>query len=624
MEEVANQPIPFKAETRQLLNILVHSLYTEKEIFLRELISNASDALTRMNFEMLTNRNVIDPDSELAIRIIPKPEERTLIISDNGIGMTADELHDNLGVIAHSGARAFVEATEKGENLSEIIGQFGVGFYSAFMVAEWIKVESRSYRPEASPASWYSDGSDVFTLGSSEKTDRGTDVIIKLTEEAAEFVKEYRLREVIKRHSDFIPYPIYLGDSKEQVNRQTAIWRQQPRQVDPKEYDAFYQQLTLDFDPPLAHAHMVVDAPVQLYTVLFIPSDPDKRIFTIRKQTGLKLYSRKVLIQEYCNDLLPEYLSFVQGVVDTEDLPLNVSRESVQANKIMVNLKKLITNKVLDTLTELANNKPETYLKFWEKYLGYIKQGIAIETVETEKLYPLVRFHTTAFPGDWSSFKDYISRIKPEQKEIYYILADDQRSAMLSPHLDLVNKHGYEVILFTDPLDAFMLMRLTRYEDHPLKNVATAELEPAGEEKDEEAVESVPPESFTDLTRRFKEKLGDRVVEVRISQRLVNSPARLVDPGDAPQQELQRVYRIIQHDYETPKKVLELNPKHPILIRLNDLAPNNPLSDAIIEQIYENALLLEGLHPDPASMIERIQEIMQAALATNKTKTINE
>lgn len=617
MEDAISQPIPFKAETRQLLNILVHSLYTEREIFLRELISNASDALTRMNFEMLTNRNVIDPDSTLAIRITFKPQERILVVSDNGIGMTADELHENLGIIAHSGARAFVEAADKGENLSEIIGQFGVGFYSAFMVAEWIKVESRSYRPEASPASWYSDGSDVFTIGASDKTNRGTDVIIKLTEEASEFVNESRLREVIKKHSDFIPYPIYLGDSNEQVNRQIAIWRQQPRQVSQEEYDAFYQQLTLDFDPPLVHSHMVVDAPIQLYAILFIPSDPERRIFSIRKQTGLKLYSRKVLIQEYCNDLLPEYLSFVQGVVDTEDLPLNVSRESIQANKIMVNLKKLITNKVLETLTDLANNKPETYQKFWEAYSRQIKQGIAIETGDVEQLFPLVRFRTTTFGDKWSSFRDYISRMKPKQKEIFYILADDIRSAHLSPHLDLLNKHGYEVILFTDPLDAFMLVRLTRFENYPLKNVASADLEPLEEEGETDAA-TTSPEKYPELIQRFKSKLGERVADVRISKRLVNSPARLIDPSDSPHQELQRVYRIIQQDYKVPKKVLELNPKHPILIRLNDLPPNNPLSDAIIEQIYENALLLEGLHPDPVSMIERIQEIMQAALAANR------
>jgi molecular chaperone HtpG len=611
-----NQPIPFRAETRQLLNILVHSLYTEREIFLRELISNASDALTRLNYEMLTQREVLDPSLELAIHITVNPEDRTLIVSDTGVGMTADELIENLGTIAHSGARAFIDAASQGENLSEIIGQFGVGFYSAFMVAEWIRVETRSYHPDASAAAWYSDGSDEFSIESSDKTQRGTDVIIKVNEEALEFVEESRLREVIKRHSDFVAYPIFLGDSQEQVNRQSAIWRQQPRQVEEKEYDAFYQQLTLDFEPPLTHAHMVVDAPVQMYTMLFIPTNPEQKIFSLRKQPGLKLYSRKVLIQEYCQDLLPEYLQFVQGVVDTEDLPLNVSRESIQANKIMLNLKKLVTNKVLDTLEELSNKNPENYYKFWEAYSRYIKQGIAIETGDTDPLNALVRFHTTAHSDEWSSFQDYISRMKPEQKEIYYILADNQRSALHSPHLDQVYKQSYEVILFTDPLDAFMLVRLTKYEDYPLKNVASIELEPALEDS-QEAQEAVPVEHYTNLIQRFKEKLGERVGDVRITQSLVNSPSRLVDHEGAPQQELQRVYRLIQQDYEVPKKVLELNPKHTIIMQLNDLPENNPLSGIIVEQIYENALLLEGLHPDPASMIERIQSLMQAALTTH-------
>jgi molecular chaperone HtpG len=618
MEAPEHQPIPFRAETRQLLNILVHSLYTEREIFLRELISNASDALTRFNYEMLTQRDVLDPGLELAIHIKVNPDERMLIVSDSGIGMTADELMENLGTIAHSGARAFVDAASKGENLTEIIGQFGVGFYSAFMVAEWIRVETRSYSPEGSAATWYSDGSDVFTIEPSDKTQRGTDVIIKLNEDAAEFAQESRLREVIKRHSDFIAYPIFLGDSQEQVNRQSAIWRQQPRQVEEKEYEAFYQQMTLDFDPLLTHAHMVVDAPVQMYTLLFIPSNPEQKIFSLRKQPGLKLYSRKVLIQEYCLDLLPEYLQFVQGVVDTEDLPLNVSRESIQANKIMVNLKKLVTNKILDTLKDLSAKNPENYYKFWEAYSRYIKQGIAIEPGDTDPLNPLVRFHTTTNPVEWSSFDEYIARMKPPQKEIYYILADDQRSALLSPHLDQIYKHGYEVILFTDPVDAFMLVRLTKYEDYLLKNVASVDLEPVPEDN-KETQETVPAEGYSDLTQRFKDKLGERVSDVRITQNLDKSPARLVDAGGAPQQELQRVYRLIQQDYEVPKKVLELNPKHSIIIHLNDLPANDLISAAIIEQIYENALLLEGLHPDPASMIERIQSIMQAALEQHST-----
>jgi molecular chaperone HtpG len=360
-----SQPMAFKAETKQLLNILVHSLYTEREIFLRELISNASDALMRVDFEMLTNRDVYEADSPLEIRITPNKDDGTLTISDTGIGMTGTELVENLGTIAHSGARAFVEAVkENNENLSDVIGQFGVGFYSAFMVADWIKVVSKSYQPESEVASWYSDGSDTFTVSEDSKEQRGTSMIIKLNNESTEFLEEYRLKSIIAKHSNFIAYPIYIGDDNEQINRQTALWRQQPQQVKIDEYEEFYKQITLDFEKPLTHAHMVVDAPVQMYALLFIPENPEKHIFSTRRDDGLQLYSRKVLIQDYCKDLLPEYFQFVEGVVDSEDIPLNVSRESVQATRVMVNLKKLVTSKVIDTLKRLdkkiANSTPNS------------------------------------------------------------------------------------------------------------------------------------------------------------------------------------------------------------------------------------------------------------------------
>jgi molecular chaperone HtpG len=611
------QPITFKAETRQLLNILVHSLYTERDIFLRELISNASDALTRVDFEILTNRNVLDPDAKLEIRVIPNPDENTLTIRDTGIGMTAEELSENLGTIAHSGARAFVEAAQQGDkNLTEIIGQFGVGFYSAFMVAEWIRVTSRSYLKEAQAASWYSDGSETFTVESTDKETRGTEVVIKLKDDAKDYTQEFHLREIIRKHSDFVSYPIFIGEQEEQVNRQTALWRQNPRQVEEKEYEDFYQQLTLDFEKPITHAHMVVDAPVQMYALLYVPSNPERGMFSARKQDGLKLYSRKILIQEYCKDLLPEYLNFVQGVVDSEDLPLNVSRESVQANKIMANLKKLVTTKVIDTLKDLTKKDLETYAKFWEAYARYIKQGVAIEQNEPEGLYPLLRFHTTAQLKSWSSLDDYISRMKPGQEDIYYIMGDDERSVIYSPHLDIVKPYDYEVLLLTDPLDAFMLVRLNKYLDHSLSNVATADLKPSEKEaeKSEEPVDMLPKEDYASFIDRFKTQLGERVSDVRMTERLSDSPARLVDIEGAPNQEMQRVYRLLNKEFEVPKKVLELNPKHPIMRRLYSLNPDNSLNSLIIEQVYENALLIEGLHPDPASMISRIQKLIEAAL----------
>ena len=612
-----SHPIPFKAETRQLLDILIHSLYTEREIFLRELISNASDALTRMRFEMQTDRNVLDPDVELAVTITVDPKENSLTISDTGVGMTAEELAEDLGTIAHSGARAFVAAAAEGaKNFSDIIGQFGVGFYSAFMVAEWIRVTSRSYLPETSAAAWYCTGNDTYTIEPAQKINRGTTIEIKLKEDANEFAQEDRLREVIKRHSDFVSFPIYLGDKKEQVNRQTALWRQTPRKVEKKDYEEFYHQLTLDYTPPLTYIHLSVDAPVQMYAILYIPAKAERNLFSTRKQEGVKLYSCNILIQEYCMDVLPEYYRFIQGVVDTEDLPLNVSRETVQANRIMVNLKKLVTSKITGAFEKLSRDEPENYARFWDEFGRYVKEGVAIEQAEPEALYPLLRFHTTKISDSWSSLDDYMGRMKPDQKDIYYILGDDERSVLYSPHLDILRKHDLEVILLTDAIDPFMIVRLSKYKDHDLVNVSSADLKlPALEaEPPSEDKPSLDPNEWISLIERFKSQLGDKVDDVRMTDRLSDSPARLVDPQGALNQEMQRVYRMLKEDFPSPKKVLELNPHHPILVQLNSLPAEAELGHLIMDQIYEDALLIEGLHPDPAGMIERIQKIIEAAI----------
>ena len=540
MKKKNPSPISFKAETRQLLDILIHSLYTEREIFLRELISNASDALTRMDFELLTNRDVLDADVPLSIRIIPDEKENTLTITDTGIGMTAEELVSDLGTIAHSGAREFIKAAqESGKSVSDLIGQFGVGFYSAFMVAEWIRVTSRSYRQDAQAATWYCTGEDTFTVEPAEKAARGTQVVIKLKEDAKEFTQTHHLREIIRKHSDFVPFPIYLGEDAEQVNRQTAIWRQQPREVEQKDYDEFYQQLTLDFEPPLAHAHMVVDAPVQMYALLYIPAKAERSPFALRKEDGLKLYARKVLIQEYNRDLLPEYLWFVQGVVDSEDIPLNVSREMVQSTRVMTNLKKLLKSKVLDTLKKMGEDDPEKYGSFWKEYARAIKQGVAIENDDPEALYPLLRFHTTLQPEQWSSLEEYVKSMQPDQKQIYYILGDDERSVLHSPHLDAMRRFGFSVLILADPLDAFMLTRLTKYKDLPLTNVAAADLELPKQDEKPEDVRPRPGRSRIELAdRAFQSpawRAGQRCAHHRAALRLASPagrPARRPEPGN--------------------------------------------------------------------------------------------
>jgi len=548
--------------------------------------------------------------------------------------MSLDELIQNLGTIAQSGARAFLEAAKEGEDqkaLVDVIGQFGVGFYSVFMVAEWVRVTSRSYQPDSEAAYWYATGGDTFEAGLAEKNERGTTIEIKLNSESEEFSQEYRLREIVKKFSDYVAYPIYVGDNDEQANSQMALWRQSPREVEDDQYNDFYRQLTLDFEPPLEHIHYVVDAPLQMYALLFFPAKVDRGMFSLRKEEGLKLYVRKVLIQDYNNDLLPRHFRFVQGVVDTEDLPLNVSRETIQDNPIIAKLRRVITNQVVNKLKTMAKDEAEAYANFWENFGVFIKEGIASEPGESETLAPLVRFHTTTQTKNWASLSDYVQRIKDGQDKIYFILGDDDRSVARSPHLDYFRENGYEVVLFTDPMDSFMLevvlftdpmdsfmlMGLRNYNDFDLVNVASADLElPVSDEipKDESETEKLSEADFDSLVERFKSQLGERVTDVRATNRLRDSVARLVDPEGTMDQEMQRVYRYLEREYEVPKKVLELNPRHPIVAKLSSLDDNDELGQEIIEQIYDSALLIEGLHPDPASMLPRIQGLMEKAL----------
>ncbi|MBT3338930.1 MAG: molecular chaperone HtpG [Anaerolineae bacterium] len=611
-----SQSFTFKAETKQLLNILIHSLYKDKEVFLRELLSNASDALNRFHFEMLTNQNVLDPEVELKIHISVDKDERTLVIQDTGIGMTKDEIIENLGTIAQSGARNFIEATRDTEvDISQVIGQFGVGFYSVFMAAEWVRVTSRSFKPRAKAVSWYATGEDDFEVSPAEMNERGTKIEIKLKEDAAEFADETRIRNTIKKHSDYIGFPIYVGDSESQANQQTSLWRSARNEITDEQYNDFYRQMTMEFEEPLLRIHAVTDAPVQLFALLFIPNKAERGMFSLRKEDGLKLYSRNILIDEYNKDLLPEYLRFVHGVVDSEDLPLNVSRETVQSSGLMLRLKKIVTGQVMRELETLAKKDAEKYIAFWEEFGVFLKQGIASEPLETEKVQPLLRFKTNLNAETWSSLDDYVERMQEGQKEIYYIVGDDPRSVVRSPHLDYFQSAGTEVLLLTDPMDSFMLMGLNKYKEYELKNVAQADVEtPEANEKESEA-EKISEDEFATLLERFKEILGERVTDIRASNRLSQSVARLVDPDDSLNPELQRVYRYLGQEYEVPKKILELNPSHLILKRLLAEKADANLQKEIIEQIYDSALLVEGLHPDPSSMAPRIQNLMELLLS---------
>jgi len=618
----------FKAEIQQLLNILVHSLYTEREIFLRELLSNASDALNRVQFEMLTNRDVLDADAELAIHVVADQEAGTITISDTGIGMTREEITEDLGTIAHSGAAAFLKQLETEQRPSvELIGQFGVGFYSVFMVAEQVRVVSRSYKPDAEAIEWISEGSNSYRLGPADKVERGTRIEIKLKEDAAEFAANWRLEQIIRKHSDYVAFPIYVGDSEQAVNRQTALWRQSPREVTDEQYDEFYRQLTLDLEQPLLHTHLVTDAPVNLRSLLYIPAHRERGFLSPRTDHGVKLYIHNVMIQEYNKDLLPSYLRFVEGVVESEDLPLNISREIVQSSPAARRIQKAMVRKLIKQLEALSESEPERYATFWNEFGPFIKEGVAAipssEPVDKDELLPLLRFHSSRSGSDLISLSEYVERMGEDEHAIYYVLGDDLKSVTQSPHLDYFKVRDVEVLYMVDPIDSFLAMALPEYEGKPFKSVDSAKLELPQEEDGNREGELVPEPDFNRLVGRFVKVLGERVVEVRESKALRDSPCRLVSPDGTPDRDMSRVYRMLGQEFEIPKRVLEINRTHPIIANLAQLVSDTPeaaIIDATIDQLFDNLLLVEGLHSNPAGMIPRIQQLMEAATASKRAE----
>jgi molecular chaperone HtpG len=617
----------FKAEIQQLLNILIHSLYTEREIFLRELISNSSDALNRAQFEALTHADMHDAGAPLEIRLTVDEAANTLTVHDTGIGMTRDELAENLGVIAHSGARAFMNLLQErgasGGALTDVIGQFGVGFYSAFMVADRIRVVSRSHHADGQAWAWESSGGETYTIEPAEREARGTSITLFLKDDAKDFTQTWQLRDVVRRHSDYIAFPIYLGaDATEPVNRQQAIWRQDPKEIESEAYHEFYKAMTLDFADPLHTVHTRAEGSQEYFSLLFVPASAEKNMLSLRQQPGLKLYARKVLIDEYNTDLLPDYLNaFVQGVVDSEDIPLNVSRESVQATRVMANLKKSLTGKLLGDFKRLMKKDPAKYAALYAQFGRYLKQGLVTTPGDRESIEPLLMFASTksADEDDLITLETCAERMAANQQDLYYVVASDYAGATRSPHLDAFRQRGIEVLFFTDPIDSFMLMGLTEFRGHTLRSADDAAIDLSGiGEVQEDAPETAEPladDAFEQVRGRFAEVLGARVESVREGKSLVGSPARLVSKdGNAA---LYRVNRLFERETELPVKTLELNPRHPLIKGLSERLAAGTADDAltalIAEQVFETALLQDGLHPDPASMAERLYALMEAA-----------
>jgi molecular chaperone HtpG len=614
----------YKAETQQLLNILIHSLYSDRDVFLRELLSNAADALTKFHYKSLTTNDIKSAEIELGIWVKSIPDQKLLIIRDSGIGMTRQEIIENLGTIAHSGAAAFFDQIkDKSPNETQnIIGQFGVGFYAAFMVAERIEVNSSSWDPKESAITWQSTGEKSYSVTESQKQERGTEILVYLKEDAKEYCDLAVLRRIIKKHSNYIPYPIYLGDETEPSNEQTAIWRQQPASVEKEKVQDFYQQVTLDFNPPLQYIHLSIDAPIQLFALLFIPSASHNPSFSLRKQDGLQLYSRNILLQEYTRDLLPDYLRFVQGVVDSEDIPINVSRETIQSNKVVGQIRKILTGKILDKLVELATSDKENYLTFWKTFGDFLKEGITTHPEDKERLINLVRFSTRKHVDDLISFEDYLAEKKENQTRIYYFLDSDSNQMEASPHLDLFRKYDLDVIHFKTIIDPFMVLRITKVKDLELINVANPqsvdEIEKIKSVQEEsEKSEEIHPEDQTQMLEVFRTALTGKIGEVRASQVLVDSPVRITHKEGALPYELQSAYRIMNQDMPEVENVLEVNLSHPIVQKTVKMT-DEPLRNEIIQYLYETGLLLDGNPVNQATYSKRYLEILSRLLNVEK------
>ena len=611
----------YKAETQQLLNILIHSLYSDRDVFVRELVSNAADALTKFHYKSLTTGDLKSPEAELAIWIKTIPDENLLIIRDTGIGMSKQEIIDNLGTIAHSGAVAFLEQIKDKSpaETQNIIGQFGVGFYAAFMVAETIEVNSASWDLNEPSVTWISNGEKSYQVSDSKKQERGTEIIVHLKEDAKEYTDTNKLKRVIQKHSNYIPYPIYIADETEPVNEQTAIWRQQPSSVDQEKINDFYKQFTLDFTDPLSHLHLSIDAPIQLYALLYVPSTTYNPSFSLRKQDGLQLYCRNILLQEFSRDLLPDYLRFIQGVVDSEDIPINVSRETIQSNKVVSQIRKILTGKMLDKLADMAEKETEQYLTFWNTYGDFLKEGITTNPEDQERLIKLIRFNTRKHDSDLISFNDYIEEKHEKQTKIYYFLDSENNQMEASPHLDIFKKYDIDVIHFKTMIDPFMVLRIPSIEDFELVNVANPQslqdLEVFNnEEEKNDSDESEKDANDEETTLNiFRQALQGKITEIRSSKYLVDSPVRITIKDGALPQELQSAYRIMKQEMPESEKVLEVNLNHPVVKKIPQIQDEN-LSNEIIQYLYETGLMLDGDQINQAAYSKRYLKILSSLL----------
>ena len=623
------ETLGFQTEVRQLLDLMIHSLYSNKEIFLRELISNAADAADKLRFEALTDSALYEGDNELKIHVRFDPKARTVTVADNGIGMSRAEVVDHIGTIAKSGTRQFLSSLS-GDQAKDarLIGQFGVGFYSAFIVADKVTLYTRRAGLGAEHGvRWESDGKGEYTIETENRPGRGTEVVLHLKEGEDEFLDGFRLRAIVHKYSDHIPLPITMAkegkaDEDEVVNRASALWARPKGEIKPEEYEAFYKHIGHDYEPPLAHVHSRVEGRQEYISLLYIPQHAPFDLWDRDRRHGVKLYVRRVFIMDDAEQLLPNYLRFVRGVIDSNDLPLNISREILQHSRDIDAMRAGSVKKVLDLLAELAEKEPAKYQTFWKEFGRVLKEGIVEDYGNREPIARLLRFASTATDGEaqTASFADYVARMKPGQEKIYYLTADSFATARHSPHLEIFKKKGIEVLLLTDRVDEWVMSHLTEFGGKPLVSVAKGDLD-LGKLADEvdSKKQTETEAAYQDVIARIKKALGERVKDVRPSHRLTDSPACLVVDEHDISANLKRLLKAAGQSHPETRPILEINPEHALVKRLKGETNEKRIEDWS-SLLLDQAILSEGGQlDDPAAFVRRLNDLLLvAALSPEK------
>ncbi|MCI0745177.1 MAG: molecular chaperone HtpG [Verrucomicrobia subdivision 3 bacterium] len=607
----------FQAEIQQLLDIVIHSLYTDKEIFVRELISNAADACEKLRFLQSSGQTVHQPETPLAISIKTDEKENTITFTDTGIGMTHGEIVENLGTIAHSGTKAFLkQIAEEKKADARLIGQFGVGFYSAFMVAKKVSVFSRSWQPDEQGWHWTSEGAGGYDLEPTADLPRGTRITVHLKDDAKEFARSATVEQIIKRYSNFVQFPIELDGKR--LNTVQVIWSRAKTEIKDDDYNEFYQYVGHDHENPLYRLHFTADAPLAIQALLFVPARNFETLGMGRVESEVNLYCRKVLIQARAKGLFPEWLRFLKGVVDSEDLPLNISRESMQDTSLLQKLNKVLTGRFLKFLEEQTEKDAASSEKFYHEYNRFLKEGVVTDFTHKESLGKLLRYESSTTERDkLTSLAEYVKRMATDQKEIYYLLAPNREAAESSPYFEVFRARNLEVLFMYDPWDEFVMEHLYDFDGKPLRAAEKADLNVGEIEREEGALNE---DEAKGLAKWLKDTLGDRVGEVRVSQRLVESPAVIVEADKHLTSTMRRILKAAKRSGDTAelgKQDLEINPRHPILLRLEKMRQEDAaLAAKVAEQVLDNARVAAGLLDDPRAMLKRLNELLEQVLAT--------